>query len=50
MVEAEDGSWIYFDYIPEEINVREGSPSSIGKICVIGANLNESEIAKLFEI
>ena len=50
ILEATDGSWIYFDYIPEEINVREGSPSSIGKICVIGANLNEAEIAKLFEI
>ena len=48
IVEALDGSWIYFDYVPEEPDVRSGSPSSIGKICVIGANINESAIAELF--
>ena len=50
IVEGINGEWIYFDYVPEEINVREGSPASIGKICVIGANLNETAIAELFEI
>ena len=48
IVEALDGSWIYFDYVPEEPDVRLGSPSSIGKICVIGANINEDAIAELF--
>ena len=48
IVEAIDGSWIYFDYVPEEPDVRTGSPSSIGKICVIGSNINESAIAELF--
>ena len=48
IVEALDGSWIYFDYVPEEPDVRLGSPSSIGKICVIGSNINESAIAELF--
>ena len=48
IVEALDGSWIYFDYVPEEPDVRLGSPSSIGKICVIGANINENAIAELF--
>ena len=50
IVEAPNGEWVYFDYVPEEINVRKGSPASIGKICVIGANLNEDAIAKLFRI
>ena len=48
IVEAPNGSWVYFDYVPEEPDVRLGSPSSIGKICVIGANINESAIAELF--
>ena len=48
IVESLDGSWIYFDYVPEEPDVRLGSPSSIGKICVIGANINEDAIAELF--
>lgn len=50
MVEAPDGSWVYFDYVPEEPNVRSGSPSTIGKLCVIGSNISESEIAELFGI
>lgn len=48
MVEAPDGSWVYFDYVPEEPDVRTGSPSSIGKLCVIGAGIKESAIADLF--
>ena len=50
MVEAPDGSWVYFDYVPEEPNVRNGSPSTIGKLCVIGANINEDAIADLFGV
>ena len=50
IVEATNGTWIYFDYVPEEPDVRTGSAASIGKICVIGSNINESAIADLFEI
>ncbi len=47
---AGDAGWIYFDYVPGEINVRDGSPEVIGKVCVIGSGLNESAIAQLFEV
>ena len=50
MVENADGSgWIYFDYTPGEVNVREGSPDVTGKICVIGAEIKEDLIAGLFK-
>ena len=45
-----DGSWIHFDMVPEEINVREGSADINGKLCVIGANLNEAGVAELFGV
>ena len=50
MVESPDGSWVYFDYVPEEPNVRSGSPSTIGKLCVIGAKIDETAIAELFGV
>ena len=50
IVEADDGQWIHFDYVPGEPDVRNGAPGIIGRLCVIGANLNESEIKKLFEL
>ena len=50
MVEAPNGSWVYFDYVPEEPDIREGSPSSIGKLCVIGAGIKDSAIAELFGV
>ena len=50
IVEGSNGEWIYFDYVPNEINVRNGASSTIGKICVIGSKINESEISALFEI
>ena len=49
VADCADG-WIYFDYVPGEINVRQGSPDVIGKICVIGSGIKESEIAALFGI
>ena len=49
-VEGENGSWIYFDYVPEEANVREGSPATIGKICVIGSHICEEALENLFSI
>ncbi len=45
-----DGEWIHFDYIPSEPDVRVGSASIIGRICVIGSKINEEEIKKLFKI
>lgn len=49
MVPASDGGWIYFDYVPEESNVREGKPDVTGKFCVIGSKLNEDKLAELFK-
>ncbi len=48
MVPAQDGTWIYFDYVPEEHDVRAGKPEVTGKICVIGSNLKEDKLAELF--
>ena len=50
IVESKDKEWIYFDYIPHEADIRYGSPSIIGKLCIIGSKINEAEIKKLFEI
>ncbi len=48
MVPAEDGSWIYFDYVPEESSIRSGKPDVTGKFCVIGSKLQEDRLAALF--
>jgi len=48
MVASAD-EWLYFDYVPEEHEVRNGSACIIGKICVIGAELDEAGLAKLFK-
>ncbi len=48
MVRASDGQWIHFDYVPGEKEVRFGSADVIGKICVIGAELNKAELRELF--
>ena len=45
-----DGQWIHFDYVPEEYNVRHGSADITGKLCVIGANLDEKGVAALFGV
>ena len=50
IVEAEDGTWIHFDYVPGEPDVREGVAGIIGRLCVIGAKVNEEEIHNLFEV
>ena len=50
IIEGNDGSWIHFDYVPEEHNVRTGSAAITGKLCVIGAQLNEKAIAVLFGV
>ena len=48
MVPAGDGSWVYFDYVPQEHDIRDGKPEVTGKICVIGSKLNEEKLAELF--
>lgn len=48
MVPAPDGSWIYFDYVPGEIDIRSGSADVTGKFCVIGAQLQEEHLRELF--
>ncbi|MBP5493982.1 MAG: cobalamin biosynthesis protein CobW [Lachnospiraceae bacterium] len=48
MVYDKDGGFIYFDYVPEEKNVRAGSPEVTGKVVVIGSKLNEEKIKELF--
>ena len=48
MVAGADGEWIYFDMVPGESEVRSGAPEYTGRICVIGAGLNESGLSELF--
>lgn len=50
MVPAGDGTWVYFDYVPGESNVREGKPDVTGKFCVIGSELKEDALAALFAV
>ena len=47
---ANDGTWIHFDYVPEEYNVRTGSADITGKLCVIGSKLDEKGVAALFGV
>ena len=47
IVDSNDGEWIYFDYIPGEIDVRIGSADIIGKICIIGSQINKDKINEL---
>ena len=50
MVPAEDGTWIYFDYVPEEHDIRTGKAEVTGKLCVIGAQMKEDKLAGLFGV
>ena len=50
MVAGADGEWIYFDMVPEEHEVRTGAPEYTGRICVIGAELDENRLAELFGV
>ena len=43
-----EGCWIHFDYVPGESNIRTGSASVMGRLCVIGSKLNEHELSELF--
>ena len=50
IVEAQDGTWIHFDYVPGEPDVRTGGADIIGKIVVIGSKMDKEKIRQLFEI
>ena len=50
MVPDETGIWHYFDMVPEEYEIREGSPEFTGRLCVIGSKLNESKLEELFAL
>ena len=47
-VASPDGTWVYFDYVPGEISVREGAPCVTGRLCVIGAKIDEEAVEGLF--
>ena len=50
IVAGADGKWIHFDYVPDGIDVRLGSPDVIGRLCVIGSKMNREAIAELFGV
>ncbi len=49
-VDAADGEWIYFDYVPGEADIRRGNAAVTGRLCVIGSKLNDAALKELFEI
>ena len=49
-VDASDGEWIYFDYVPGEADIRRGGAAVTGRLCVIGSKTNEQAIKELFNI
>ena len=48
IVAAENGTWLHFDYVPGEPDVRTGGAAVIGRLCVIGAGIDEEKLAALF--
>ena len=50
MLPCEDGTWIYFDMVPGETEIRGGAPEYTGRLCVIGSRLKEDKLAELFGI
>ena len=49
MLPASDGTWLHFDYVPGESQIRTGAPDVTGKICVIGSGLQQDHLEKLFK-
>ena len=50
IVDSTDGQWIYFDYVPGEIDLRRGQAAVTGRFCVIGSKLNETALKELFNL
>ena len=48
IVNGENGQWLEFDYVPEESEIRDGHPDYTGRLCVIGAELDEAKLSVLF--
>ncbi len=48
MVPAEDGTWIYFDMVPGEYELRQGEPDYTGRLCVIGTDIDEAKLEEAF--
>ena len=50
LVDSGEGEWIYFDYVPGEVDIRRGGAAVIGRFCVIGSKINEQALKELFEV
>ena len=50
IVDAADGAWLHFDYVPGEQELRRGAPGVTGRLCVIGSGLKEVAIRALFGV
>ena len=50
IVDAKDGQWLYFDYVPGELNIRRGPAAVTGRFCVIGSHIREDALKELFNI
>ena len=50
IVDGADGNWIHFDYVPGEADIRNGSAGVIGRVCIIGAQVNENAVKELFKL
>jgi len=49
-VQAEDGRWLHFDYVPGETDIRYGSADYTGRLCVIGTHIDEKALRELFGV
>ena len=50
ILQVDKDKWLQFDYVPEEINIKSGNADYTGRLCIIGSQLNKTELAKLFHI
>ena len=50
IVAGTDGKWLHFDYVPGEVEVRDGAAGVTGRLCVIGAELKEDALSSLFHL
>ena len=48
ILDASDGEWLYFDYVPGEMEIRRGAPAVTGRFCVIGSHIREDALKELF--
>jgi G3E family GTPase len=48
IVDAADGDWLYFDYVPGEMEIRRGAPAVTGRFCVIGSHIRQDALKELF--